>query len=1084
MKEHYAYGEICVAFRRAWELTHTTRQGWIQSFLDEQFDGHSVDTYAARAAWKEVRPATRLVDRRCKIEAGRKGVARPAMSALTVLGRRRRAFGGGRKPVNPALNDELWAWFVDFIYNVPGRIGSSTILDWARIICQDLKELWQRRVEAGDADVAAPPKLPQLSHMFVVRWRRAYGISWRTVNLRYKLSAAKRKHRLRVFWCNVLRMRFLHERLFGEGKLRFVGFDQKPLYFNSCAAKKTLAMQGARKVAVKENLAKSRERFTVMTSVPSWCPNESDLGWTTRYGNAAPMIAVLFKSPTADARRIRSKLMPTADCLLQFAEKGSYRLRNVVVFLDWFLQTDPRRVADSPAARAATGGVVRVAAGGAARAAPGGAPAAEVAAAADDAFGPDDGVVSRDAAGGVARAAAGGAARAAPGATPAAEVAAASDDDFGSDDGVVSGDAAGGVARASRSDWKAKMKADGSNTVVIVLDWFAPHLDEAVDNLVHDACASVLRIGGGITGDVQVGDTHRHGPYTAAYREIETHENNQQLRLRPWKLPDCSRQMVLDRAVNAWSDVPHLQCEREWKQDGVLNALDGSEDGMLTEDLFALWSELQMSKWREQIKHDIDVEVSSGNLTSWWEYPHILENYDDHRPLREGEEMAEIEIAEDGPDDDDDDGSDSENDASDGDLASHVPSDPAMHSCASSSAATSSGNPTGSSVRSEKGASCPILSDVGKSGASCSILSDAAQERAEGSLREDARIERMQALSDAAEILRKGGDVSMAQACETRLLNLQKKKLQASEEERLFLRSKTLERRDARVVAQAGAAKEDKRLRLLKEEAKIAQAKAQEEKGKSRVEARKLEESTRQAARAANERRNATKLHLDLCRRHWVAYALRRWEAFFIDATLGAQRRDNVVKQVKAALKRKAQWPMPPDPWTVTKKTGYVSIAPLTPIGEKVKRMPNEIASQPLAKLLYGGRHPSAATTCESVASRATKLASRCMPQYNDLFVGFHGIAQLFAKHKNNLDLAFFEAMWLYSYCAGATLQPELRSWPPSDVELERFVAQCNSDGAPVSTPAPSKHSAPSSSSSGVPLAKKMRHDVSTLTWT
>ena len=121
--------------------------------------------------------------------------------------------------------------------------------------------------------------------------------------------------------------------------------------------------------------------------------------------------------------------------------------------------------------------------------------------------------------------------------------------------------------------------------------------------------------------------------------------------------------MMMDRSVNAWSSVPHVDCEREWKEVGCLNALDGSEDHLLTEDLKALWCELQISSYRDQIREDIATEVAAGILTSWWQYPSLLESYDEHRPLREGEEMANVFIC---PDDDDDD-DDGDGDDGDGD---------------------------------------------------------------------------------------------------------------------------------------------------------------------------------------------------------------------------------------------------------------------------------------------------------------------------------------------------------------------------------------------------------------------------------
>ena len=91
-------------------------------------------------------------------------------------------------------------------------------------------------------------------------------------------------------------------------------------------------------------------------------------------------------------------------------------------------------------------------------------------------------------------------------------------------------------------DWAMPSVAGAAETQVVVLDWLAPHLDPTVDAAMREKNHSVLRIGGGLTGDVQVGDTHRHGPYSKAYRAIETADAARELRLRPNRLPrppDC-----------------------------------------------------------------------------------------------------------------------------------------------------------------------------------------------------------------------------------------------------------------------------------------------------------------------------------------------------------------------------------------------------------------------------------------------------------------------------------------------------------------------------------------------------------------
>ena len=142
------------------------------------------------------------------------------------------------------------------------------------------------------------------------------------------------------------------------------------------------------------------------------------------------------------------------------------------------------------------------------------------------------------------------------------------------------------------------------NTIVVVLDWFAPHLDEAVDDTIWAACNTPLKIGGGITPDVQTPDTHRHGPYTREYRELEATEAQEQLSLRPHQLPSSSRQTVMARAMTAWKAIDHDSGEQEWIENACLNALDGSEDGEIRSDLQSVWRELHMAECRENIKKE------------------------------------------------------------------------------------------------------------------------------------------------------------------------------------------------------------------------------------------------------------------------------------------------------------------------------------------------------------------------------------------------------------------------------------------------------------------------------------------------
>lgn len=110
-------------------------------------------------------------------------------------------------------------------------------------------------------------------------------MSARQANLRFKAPRHVIQFRLRVFWCNAIRVRVLHALLEPGGELFFEGFGQKPMWFTASSQEKTMALRGARKVAVKENMPMTRARFTAMTRCRWPSPPED-----------GKEIAVLFKA--------------------------------------------------------------------------------------------------------------------------------------------------------------------------------------------------------------------------------------------------------------------------------------------------------------------------------------------------------------------------------------------------------------------------------------------------------------------------------------------------------------------------------------------------------------------------------------------------------------------------------------------------------------------------------------------------------------------------------------------------------------------------------------------------------------------
>ena len=116
------------------------------------------------------------------------------------------------------------------------------------------------------------------------------------MNLRYKIPRATFLSRLKVFWSNCIIVRRLYEALYPGHELDFLGFDQKPLWFNSIMSERTYAFKGSTKVAVAENVSASRARFTAMTQCKTWLdqavgglqpdPEDAEVIWDT----SAPLV--------------------------------------------------------------------------------------------------------------------------------------------------------------------------------------------------------------------------------------------------------------------------------------------------------------------------------------------------------------------------------------------------------------------------------------------------------------------------------------------------------------------------------------------------------------------------------------------------------------------------------------------------------------------------------------------------------------------------------------------------------------------------------------------------------------------------
>ena len=97
--------------------------------------------------------------------------------------------------------------------------------------------------------------------------------------MKYKVSFRKIKKRIKVYLGNVFRLRQLWGLSFPNGTpMRWLSIDQKPSWFNNAGHTGTFGQRGRHLPTVKENHAKTRERYTILTSVASYPMSETKVG--------------------------------------------------------------------------------------------------------------------------------------------------------------------------------------------------------------------------------------------------------------------------------------------------------------------------------------------------------------------------------------------------------------------------------------------------------------------------------------------------------------------------------------------------------------------------------------------------------------------------------------------------------------------------------------------------------------------------------------------------------------------------------------------------------------------------------------
>ncbi len=158
--------------------------------------------------------------------------------------------------------------------------------------------------------------------------------------------------------------------------------------------------------------------------------------------------------------------------------------------------------------------------------------------------------------------------------------------------------------------------------MLLLLDSYAAQTTDAVRRLAWERGFVVCIHGGGATGISQPNDTDLHQEMKRLYIELESADAVEQQRLRPSGVPVPRKQDCISWLASIWG-MPELHeaAARGFKKVGLANALDGSEDALICREALQFWEELGMAAIRQEVMHDVDVEVAAGRLD--WSYESV-----------------------------------------------------------------------------------------------------------------------------------------------------------------------------------------------------------------------------------------------------------------------------------------------------------------------------------------------------------------------------------------------------------------------------------------------------------------------------
>ena len=135
---------------------------------------------------------------------------------------------------------------------------------------------------------------------------------------------------------------------------------------------------------------------------------------------------------------------------------------------------------------------------------------------------------------------------------------------------------------------------------IYILDDYSVHLQDEIRKKLLAKGYILVIIGGGITGDIQINDTHLHHQLKAKYRERECELMLKKLRTDPTKIPAPTRDDMMQMLSESWELLNTVDPVMALKNNFILNDLDGSEDHLVSDKLMELVGD-EIKKFRTEL---------------------------------------------------------------------------------------------------------------------------------------------------------------------------------------------------------------------------------------------------------------------------------------------------------------------------------------------------------------------------------------------------------------------------------------------------------------------------------------------------